>query len=292
MTQLISIIMTTYNRAAFIEESINSVRAQTHADWELLIEDDGSDDDTELVVKAINDERIFYTRHPRTAITGRLKNSAMKRANGSYIAFIDSDDLWVPGKLEMQLKLLNEYPDKSFSISNWVDFRNDPISQTPYYSLTEGVYTGNIFKDYCTAKRLAHIQTLLFKKDCLEATGMFNENRMFTDYSFIGNLAYHYEAVVINKPLFLRRLHNNNNVNTGWIDDFKEYQETVLSYVAEGRLSYKSIKNTLLLSYINLGEKYLRAGNKALAINSYLRAWKCKPLSIVPIKKLIKTLFL
>lgn len=292
MYSLITIIMTTYNRADFIKESVASVQAQDYTNWELLIEDDGSTDNTEEIVAQIKDDRIHYTLHEHTGITGTLKNRALKKARGEFIAFIDSDDLWVNDKLSLQSALLKDCPAAKFSISNWQDFYDVNHLHKPYYPETGGIYTGNIFKEYSRAERLAHIQTLLFKKECLEKTGLFNENRRFTDYSFIGKLTCHYHAVVVNKPLLLRRLHNNNNSSVNWADDYIEYHETVLQYIKDGKLSFKEIRDTLFMSYINLGERYIQVGEKRKAIHYYLLALRCNPLNIIPIKKLIKTVFL
>ena len=90
---LVSIVMTTYNRSGYIAETIHSIQAQSYTNWELLIEDDGSEDNTAEVVMGINDPRIVYTAHTRTAVTGTLKNRALKKAKGVFIAFMDSDGL-------------------------------------------------------------------------------------------------------------------------------------------------------------------------------------------------------
>lgn len=293
MTQsLITIIMPTYNRAKFIAESIASVQAQTYTYWELLIEDDGSDDNTAEIVNTFTDTRIHYTQHARTAITGTLRNRAIQRAKGEYIAFMDSDDLWVPNKLEQQVSLLEQNPNAGFSVTNWCDFKVPGQLEPPYHKPVSSVSISNIFREHCTAELLFHITTLMFRKSCLEKTGMFNENRLFTDYSFMGLLAYYYDAVVIYDPMLHRRVHAGNSVNKSWAEDFEEYQESVLDYLDKGWVGIAAVRQPLFLSYINLGEKYTTKRDKPAAIKNYLKAWQYKPLSIIPAKKLVKTLFL
>src|SRR5690349_3390116 len=102
----ISIILPTYNRAALIGETIASVRLQTYTTWELIIIDDGSDDHTEEVVAAIGDHRIRFYKAGRIGIGGAVKNIGLEKATGELIAFIDSDDLWAPTKLEKQVNAL------------------------------------------------------------------------------------------------------------------------------------------------------------------------------------------
>jgi len=289
---LISIIMPTYNRAAYIRETINSILAQTHTNWELWIEDDGSDDNTEEIINSINDARIHYTRHKRTAVTGTLKNAAIKKSRGSFIAFMDSDDLWPPDKLARQGKLLTDNPDAGFSFTNWRDFYDISKPEKPFYTTISGVEKKQLFADYCAATILANIGTLLCKKECIETVGMFNENRLFTDYSFIGALAYKYPAIIIFEPLLFRRMHATNNVSTNWAEDFYEYQETVQGYIKDGLIQYGQVRDTLFLSHIHLGQKFVAAHQIKQGMRQYLEAWKHKPFSIIPLKKLIKALFL
>lgn len=107
---LVSIIMPTWNCADFISESIHSVLAQTYQNWELLIQDDCSKDNTYEVVKPYMevDSRIKYECNPKNSGAAITRNKALRRAKGRWIAFLDSDDLWMPEKLEHQLKFMVE----------------------------------------------------------------------------------------------------------------------------------------------------------------------------------------
>jgi glycosyltransferase involved in cell wall biosynthesis len=104
----VSIIIPTYNRAHLIDRSIKSVLAQTYRDFELIIVDDGSADNTEQVVRSYNDQRIRYLKHPKNRGVSAARNTGIKAAAGSYIAFQDSDDEWLPRKLEKQMALFEE----------------------------------------------------------------------------------------------------------------------------------------------------------------------------------------
>lgn len=116
----VSVITPTYNSAAYIKETIHSVKRQTHENWELIIVDDCSTDDTrEIINKEVqSDERIrayFLESNSGAAVA---RNTALKKAKGSYIAFLDADDQWLPLKLEKQIKFMEEN-DYAFSFTQY-----------------------------------------------------------------------------------------------------------------------------------------------------------------------------
>jgi len=118
MQELVSIIMPSFNTAQYIKESILSVMNQTYANWELIIVDDCSIDDTDKIVGSINDDRIRYLKNKKNSGAAVSRNRALKEAKGRWIAFLDSDDLWMPEKLEKQISFMkkNNY---SFSYTNY-----------------------------------------------------------------------------------------------------------------------------------------------------------------------------
>ncbi len=100
--------MPTYNCGRFIAESIRSVLAQTYINWELIIVDDCSTDKTEDVVAYFDDPRIHYLRNEQNKGAALTRNKALREARGRYIAFLDSDDLWNPDKLERQIAFMEQ----------------------------------------------------------------------------------------------------------------------------------------------------------------------------------------
>lgn len=121
---LVSIIMPSYNTATFIEETIKSVLEQTYTNWELIIVDDCSTDNTdEVVSNYLKDERINYLKNDNNSGAAISRNRALKEAKGRYVAFLDSDDLWKPTKLEMQLTFMKK--------------NNYSFSYTDYYEIDE-----------------------------------------------------------------------------------------------------------------------------------------------------------
>ena len=107
---MVSIIMPTYKCVDYIGESILSVQAQTYKNWELIIVDDCSNDGTEATISGIQkqDDRIYYIKNSSNSGAAVTRNTALKHAKGKWIAFLDSDDLWEPTKLEKQIKFMEE----------------------------------------------------------------------------------------------------------------------------------------------------------------------------------------
>ena len=106
MNDLVSVIMPSYNTGKYIGKSIESVINQTYSNWELIIVDDCSDDDTEEVVSVFKDERIKCFKNAFNSGAAISRNRALREAKGRWIAFLDSDDIWKPTKLEKQLEFM------------------------------------------------------------------------------------------------------------------------------------------------------------------------------------------
>ena len=120
MTDLVSIIMPSYNTEKYIRDSIESVLAQTYSNWELIIVDDCSTDNTEEIVKPfLCDGRIRFFKNAKNSGAAISRNFALREARGKWIAFLDSDDIWVPEKLEKQIKFMK---DNNYAFS-FTDYR-------------------------------------------------------------------------------------------------------------------------------------------------------------------------
>ena len=111
MKPLVSIVIPTYNRAREIERALKSIVAQTYSNWEALIVDNYSSDNTDDVVKTFNDSRMRLFKIHNQGIVAASRNEGINNAIGEYIAFLDSDDWWLPGKLEISLKYLSRGAD-------------------------------------------------------------------------------------------------------------------------------------------------------------------------------------
>lgn len=132
MSDLVSIIMPSYNTAKYISDSINSVLYQTYKNWELIIVDDCSTDNTDEVVKPfLSDNRIRYLKNEKNSGAAVSRNYALREAKGKWIAFLDSDDLWEKDKLEKQISFMEKNGYK-FSYTDYIeiDENSEPLGVT------------------------------------------------------------------------------------------------------------------------------------------------------------------
>lgn len=270
-------------------DTIESIRQQTYPHWELLIIDDGSDDDTEERVLSLTDPRINFYKAGRIGVLGKLKNIGLEKANGELIAFMDSDDLWAADKLEKQVKAMKKYNDAGFSMTGGYSFNTPGEPVQYYYEQKSGELYGNLLEPCFRSSVAALTPTLLFKKECL-AVGRFEEGRLFSDIAFILRLAEHYNGVVLYEPLLYRRLHPENTTNAHWELGYTEYIELIGEYREKRKLANGLARQSLFKLYINYGEKCLRYRQKGKAVRVFLKAWMCRPLSVVPIKKIGKVM--
>lgn len=116
---LVSVVIPTYNYGRFIGDAIASVLAQTVRDFELIVIDDGSTDDTRAVLASVKDRRVLSLWQANAGVSA-ARNRGMERARGRYLAFLDADDLWKPNYLERQIALLDSEPQVALSFSNFV----------------------------------------------------------------------------------------------------------------------------------------------------------------------------
>lgn len=126
----VSVIMNCLNGKKYLREAIDSVVAQTCADWEIVFWDNGSTDSSGDIARSYGD-RVRYFRSAGTVPLGEARNRALANARGDFIAFLDCDDAWMPGKLEKQLSLVDSRPDVDFVYSNYEAWDVSRDRQTP-----------------------------------------------------------------------------------------------------------------------------------------------------------------
>jgi len=196
----VSIILPTYNREHLLSRAIQSVLNQTYQDFELIIVDDGSTDDTEKVVKNFNCEIIKYIRHDKNKGLSAARNTGIRVAKGDYMAFQDSDDEWMPEKLEKQIRAFETaspavgivYTGRYRIINNKKDYM-PPTKWTPKDS--------DLFNNLLKANFVAP-PTALVRRECFERTGMFDEQfPAFEDWELFLRMSRYYQFKFIHEPL-------------------------------------------------------------------------------------------
>lgn len=204
--KLVSVIMPAYNAAKYITASIDSVLAQTYTNWELVIVNDGSVDNTEEVVRPyLHDPRIVHLQQPNGGIS-RARNNGVAKARGEYIAFLDSDDLALPRRLAEQVAFLDAYPTYGLVYSRFVSFYDDHPDVVFRYQRAQ--YTGNVLKPLLYHSFICP-STVMIKKNVFQSVGGFNADfRDAEDWDLWRRLAYRGVLFgAISEPLVKTRLH-------------------------------------------------------------------------------------
>lgn len=280
--------MPAYNHAAYIMEAIESIRGQTYQNWELVIVDDGSEDNTMELVQKIEDSRIQFYKAGRIGVNGKIKNIGLEKISGNLIAFMDSDDVWAATKLEKQVAALQQYPNAGFSLTGGYNFKNpgEPIDY--FYKQNERIIFGDVFISFFQSELSATIPSLMLRKECIEITGTFNETKSFADVEFILSLARHFKAVILFEPLLYRRLHDGNDSNANWEKGYEEGIALIRKY--RNMLPPKISRDAFFRLYMNFGEDCLLHKERRKAVTNFFNGWKNKPLSIIPLKKIGKAI--
>ena len=191
--ELISVVIPTYNRAYCIENAIQSVLSQTYSNIEVIVIDDASDDATTQVVEKITDSRVRYYLREENHGAAVARNLGVYYARGSYIAFHDSDDLWLPDKLEKQMQLYEKNLGYGLVYGRYtmkLDSRNEIM--VPDRGEPDDL-SGNIFASLLV-KNTIGAPTILMRKEVFEKVGGFDEDmRCLEDWDFVLKVSKSYE---------------------------------------------------------------------------------------------------
>lgn len=207
----ISIIIPTYNRAGFIGETINSVLAQTYQDFEIIVADDGSTDNTAEVVAEFGNA-VTYVFLPHRGQPAATRNAGLTIAQGEFIAFLDSDDLYLPRKLEIQSTALDTHPNVGIVYSNGYFFKDNPNQPTGYVQDGLPTPSGDIFPELLRGNFLAP-PVILIRRLCLDTAGLFDENTALLgceDYDLWLRIAVQYQALYLPETVAAIRRHSQN----------------------------------------------------------------------------------
>lgn len=205
----VSIIIPTFNRAHYIGDAIKSVLSQTYSSWELLIVDNGSTDNTAVIVKDYvrADARVRYLREDCKGVS-RARNTALAEAKGEYIAFLDDDDLFLPEKLKIQTDFLKAHPEVDF-VYGQIEIINAK-GELLWIDPKKPVLT---FADLFEESGI-RIQSVMCRKSCFDSIGGFDETlTMGEDYDLWLRAAAKYRFEYLAVPFVKMRFHDTNTCN-------------------------------------------------------------------------------
>lgn len=204
---LISIIIPTHNHARFLQRSVDSVLQQTYKHTEIIIIDDGSTDDTTSVVNKLKNKRIRFISQPQRGVTA-ARNLGIKNSHGDYIAFLDSDDAWLPSKLEKQLSVFHQPKFPQLGLVYCFHYWSNPKGKTNGVNqifnrgiIWEKLLRGNFIAGSCSS--------VLIKTECFEKVGIFDEALLGAaeDWEMWIRIARHYQVDYVPEPLVIITRH-------------------------------------------------------------------------------------
>jgi len=224
---LVTVVVPTWNRLPLVEEAIASVKAQTYPNWELIVVDDGSTDGTGERLRALRDTRLRVLSQPHVGHLGRARNVGVAAGSGDLIAFLDSDDVWLPHKLELQVRAL-QASDAGWSYTGY-EMMDAEGRSIPFRSGEFRPLSGWIVREVLTYKVTTATPTLMVWREVFQASSGFSEDPRLTtreDQELILRLAL--RAAVVAVPDILARVRDHPGRITA--ATAYPYEQSVLVY--------------------------------------------------------------
>jgi glycosyltransferase involved in cell wall biosynthesis len=217
MAPLVSVIIPTYNRADLVRQAVASVKAQTFRDFEIVVVDDGGADGTYEALAV--DPELRVLRHPARRGVSAARNSGVSAARGEWLAFLDSDDLWLPDKLARQILLLEGQPELLICQTDETWVRRGVRVNKP---AAHRKVAGQIFLPSLGRCMISPSAVMLHRR-LLEAHGDFDETLPAAeDYDLWLRLTWRYEAGLVDEPLVIKRGGHPDQLSGQWgIDRFR-----------------------------------------------------------------------
>jgi glycosyltransferase involved in cell wall biosynthesis len=216
----VSVIMNVRNGASTLREALDSVIGQTFTDWELIVWDDCSTDDSAKIVAGYSNPRIRYFLSPGKTSLGKARNAALREARGDWVAFLDQDDVWMPHKLETQMALRDAHSDNHglggtpMGIIYGRTVRFYPSGTVRDYDQTHEyklLPEGDIFSELFTAGCFIAMSSAVFRRSAIEEIGGIPpEISIIPDYYLYSAVARRYPVRAVQEVVCRYRMHESN----------------------------------------------------------------------------------
>ncbi|MGH7828206.1 MAG: glycosyltransferase family 2 protein [Candidatus Binatia bacterium] len=281
----VSVLIPTHNRASFLPKAVKSVLEQTHQDFEIIVVDDASKDETRHVLKGLQDPRIRYFRHDTNRGEAASTNTGIRHATGDYVAFLHDDDAWLPEKLERQVDFLNRSGLKVGAVYSGyltVDAETGKVLGTVMPQKR-----GNLSRELSTKNWIGVPSTVLLRRECFDSVGFFDEDiDEGADYDMWIRLSRAYQFDYIEEPLALYAVHGNRlSANYAMIVRGKEAQlRKHAEFFACDKKSYSRF-------FLSLGVLHCYNGNLYKGREALLRAITIYPFEVRPYFNLFLSLW-
>lgn len=270
----VSVILPTYNRAHLVGRAIQSVLNQTFQDLEIVVVDDASTDNSEEIVKNFSNPNIKYHRHESNRGANAARNTGISIAKGEYIAFNDSDDEWLPTKLEKQVIIIeNTEDDIGIVYSGFYQIIGNVKSYVPSVSIKKK--DGNIYKSLLYGNFVT-TQTVLIKRECFEKVGFFDEELpRLQDWELWLRISKNYKFKFIDEPLVIANLQPNS------ISNDRNALNVALKLIINKHFEDEELPSQIRsLHHLELARSLYFSGRKKEAKVCYYKAVKLNPYDL------------
>ena len=269
----VSVVIPTYNRAHLIGRSIRSVLSQTYQDFEIIVVDDASTDNTEEVLRSLGNERIRYIRHEQNKGANAARNTGIKAARGKYIAFQDSDDIWLPDKLEKQMNVFKAaLPNVGVVYTGCIRVFGNNIYYFPSSQFIKK--DGDIHQQLLIGNFIG-TQSIIAPKEYLEKVGMFDERfPRLQDWELVIRLSKYYKFRFIDEPLLISP-YTADSISTDTDALIKALKLLIEKHFEE----FKNNNKMLASLYSTIGSAFRLIGDFNNARVYYIKAVKTYPFN-------------
>jgi len=282
MSARVSVIIPTYNRASAVCEAIGSVLDQTYGDLEVLVVDDGSTDGTAGIVAETfgPDPRVKVLSRPNGG-PAAARNHGIRQARGELIAFLDSDDLWEPDKLELQVAQLDAEPDVALSFTDRIS-QDAPGGRTRFRETGFDGRTG--IASLVAGNIPISTPCVVVRRAVLESVGLFDET--FTcaeDWDLWLRVLSRHRVAAIDRPLTLIRRRDDSISRTRLMEKWRSWLrlwEKHEALLLEAGCSASLVRRKKAHAHKKIAQTAHAAGDRRLAARHYLAWWRLQPWQV------------
>lgn len=269
----VSVIIPTYNREHLISRSIESVLNQTYKDFEVIIVDDASTDNTEeLITKKYPD--VIYIKHDINRGAAAARNTGLNVVRGKYIAFHDSDDEWLPEKLEKQMVIFEKFPEVGIVYTDMLRISED--GRMDYWN-SPSIQSNTLINEKTLDYQVTGIgiQSTVILKECIEYVGFFDDKLpRLIDLELFIRLSKYFKFYHLREPLV--KYYENDGISTNIIAGY-----TARIYLLNKFFEcLKGNKKFLAKQYYDIGYSMMSIGNLKSGRNYLIKAIKSNPIAV------------
>ena len=282
-TPVVSVILPTKNRTSLLPVSAGSVLNQSHRDLELIVVDDGSEEDVTAAVAGLNDPRARCVRREKSGGPAAARNTGLEHATGRYLAFQDSDDEWLPGKLELQVAAVEERPGSMSICALLRNFEH----HTRLYGPPSNSHGGPITFAQIAFRPRAYTQTWLVPRSAVTAAGGFDERlKVWDDWELLLRLAERVEIRPLEEPLAISK-QSPDSISRD-VERFRHDLNLILAKHSKALAAHP--RSAASLQHV-FGRLSVSTGDLAAARRAFLAAMRLRPAAPKSWALLMSTFF-